>query len=372
MSSANHQTPARAGRPNAKKPMSKKKKITLISTISAVTLLVIGALVAVAVSNWDEYRQLSADRKTVATCNGYDIPYEELRFVTLFYKDMLADKYGADIWTDPAKAEEHRAELESLVKENLNENYVVMTTCDSLSIPTEGKEVDKYVDDQMKLLREEIGSSKEYRKWLDEHWMTERYLRFSIAVSYLESAIYYTLLDNNLYAFRQDNIEEFKTYVETSDNYVRTIHVFIENVEGEDPAANLAEAKRISDELRAESDPETRLEKLNEYIGSKVNDDLYSVSGHGYYFTQGEMDEDYERASFALDVYDVSEPVVCSGGNFVIMRLTPEADYIEKNAQTLLNNYHSVALGMYQDQYRKDCTVVFNEYGQSIDLVALN
>ena len=369
MSSAHNQISARSG---GKRPMSKKKKIAVIASISAVAAVVIGVIVGVAVSNWDEYRQISADRKTVATCNGYEIPYEELRFVTLFYKDMLADKYGKDIWSDPAKAEEHRAELESLVKENLNENYVVLTTCESLSIPTESREMDEYVDDQMKILRDEIGSTKEYKAWLDEHWMTEHYLRFSIGVSYLESATYYTLLDNNLYAFRQDNIDEFKTYVETSDNYVRTIHVFIENVEGEDRDANFAEAKRISDSLRAVSDPEERFKLMTDYIGSSTNDDLYSVSGHGYYFTQGEMDEEYERASFGLDIWDVSEPVVCSGGNFIIMRLAPEADYIEKNAQTLLNNYHSVALGMYQDQYRKDCVVEFNEYGQSIDLVALN
>ena len=355
----------------AKKPMSKKKKIIAIVSVIAVVAIVIGVIVAVTVSNWDEYRQLAADREVVATCNGYEIPYEELRFVTMFYKDSLADKYGTHIWDDPATAEQYRGELEALVKEHLNENYVVLTTCDSLMIPTDSKEIDKYVDDQMDSLRDSFESKKEYEAWMAEHWMTEHYMEFSIGVSYLESAIYYTLLDNNLYAFRQDNIEEFKEYVLTSENYVRTIHVYIENVEGEDPAANLARAKAISEELRAISDPDDRRYRMNDFIGSSVNDDLLSVSGDGYYFTQGEMDEEYERAAFGLEIGEVSEAVACSGGNFVILRLEPEAEYIEKNAQTLLNNYHSVALGMYEDQYRDKCVVEFNDYGKSIDLVAM-
>ena len=159
--------------------------------------------------------------------------------------------------------------------------------------------------------------------------------------------------------------------MEFSGNYIRTIHVYIENVEGEDPAENLAKARDISNALRDLSDFQDRLALMNEYIGSSVNDDFQSISGDGYYFTRGEMDEDYEQVAFGLEIGEVSEPVVCSGGNFVIMRLTPEEDYIVKNSQNLLNNYHSVALGIYEEQFRPDCVVQFNEYGQSIDLVTL-
>ena len=352
-------------------PKSKKKKVITISIVVAVVLIVIGVVAAIVISSWDEYQQLAADREVVATCNGYEIPYEELRFVTMFYKDMLCDKYGADIWDDPATAEEHREELEALVMENLNENYVILAACRSLSISTSGKVIDDYVDKQMKELRDSFDSKKAFQDWMDEHWMTEHYMRFSIGISFLESGIYETLLEYDMYAYSQDNMQEFKEYVLSSGDYVRTIHVYIENVEGEDPAANLAKAQEISDALKAVADVEERRALMSEYIGSVVNDDLYSISGDGYYFTRGEMDEDYENAAFDLELGETSDPVVCSGGTFVIMRLVPEEDYITKNAQTLLNNYHSVAVGVYEDQYRPDCVVVLNEYGQSIDLVAM-
>lgn len=349
----------------------KKRKTIAIISIVAVVLVVIGVVVAVTVANWEEYQQVAADRQTVATCNGYEIPYEELRFVTLFYKDMLKDEYGENIWDDPASAEKYRAELEELVKENLNENYVVLSTCRNLGIPTQGSEINEYVDGQLKEIRDSFDSRKDYKKWLDEHWMTEHYLRFSIAISYLESAIYYTLLDNDLYQYRHDNIDEFLDYVEFGGEYVRVVHVYIKNEDGDDFASNLAKAQQVSDELQAITDPDERRTKMSEFIGSAINEDLYSVSTDGYYFTRGEMDEDYENAAFDLDIGDVSNPVVCSGGNFVLMRLPLEEEYIIKNAQKLLNNYHSVALGIYEDQFRPDCIVHFNEYGSGIDLVAL-
>ena len=355
----------------AKQPpkKSKTKKIVIIAVIAAVVAVVVGTIVAITMKNWDEYQQLAADRQTVATCNGYEIPYEELRFVTLFYKDSLETKYGAGIWDDPATAEQYREELETLVFENLNENYIILSACKNLSIPTEGKDIDEYVNNQIKQLVNSFPSETEYENWLAEHWMTEHYMRFSIGVSYLESAIYYALLDNDLYKYRQDNIREFMDYVEFSGNYVRTTHIYIENVDGEDPAENLAKAQDIYHALDNCASFQERLDLMNEYIGSTVNDDLQSVSGHGYYFTRGEMAEEYEAAAFDLEIGEVSEPVVCSGGNFVIMRLTPESEYITQNAQTLLNNYHSVALGIYEEQFREVCDVQFNEYGQSIDLV---
>ena len=202
--------------------------------------------------------------------------------------------------------------------------------------------------------------------------MTEHYMRFSIGISYLESAIYYYLLDNNLFTYSMNNAAEFRDYVENSmENYARTIHVFIENEEGEDPAANLSEAQKISDTLRSIENPQERRDRIGDYIGSAVNDDLMSVTGDGYYFTRGEMDEAYEEASFGLAIGEVSQPVVCSGGTFVIMRLYPDAEYIKSHLQDLLNGYHGVAVGLYEEQFRENCEVVFNEYGKSIDLVSL-
>ncbi len=365
----------------AKKRISKKWIIIIVSVV--VVLAIIGTIVAICspdtvmmtfnIFNWDEYRQLAADRKTVAVCNGYEIPYEELRFVTLFYKNYLADIHGEKIWDDPATAETYREELEKLVIENLNQNYIVLSACKQLGISTSGSTIDNYVDTQISALKSEFESKKAYKKFLAEQGMTEHYLRFSFSIGFLESAIHYTMLDNDMYEYRyEDNHLDFIDHVMESGEYVRTLHVFIENVEGEDPAVNLAQAQEVSDKLQAAPAGEERRNLLSEYIGSALNDDLLSVTGDGHYFMRGEMVEAYENAAFELEIGEVSEPVVCSGGNFVIMRLEPEEEYVSKNVRDIMDAYYGVCLNEYIENFRPGCEVYYTEYGKTLDILEID
>lgn len=315
----------------------------------------------------------SNDKKTVAVCNGYDIPYEELRFIAAFYKDYLKDIYGETIWDNAETAEKYRGELETLVMENLNQNYVVLSACRQLGIDTDNSTIDNYVNEQIALLKDELGSKKAYKEFLAEERMTDRFFRFSLSINFLESAIHYTLLDSDMYPYRIDeNAAEYKEYVKSSGEYVRILHVYIENKEGEDAAANLLRAQEISNELRSISDVAERRRRLGEYIGSAENDDFMTVTGDGYYFTKGEMDEIYEEAAFKLNIGDVSEPVVCSGGNFIMMRLEPDEEYIANNVTTLLNSYHMVCLNNYIQQFRPDCAVALTDYGKTLDFLNLD
>lgn len=311
--------------------------------------------------------------QVVATCNGYEIKYEELRFVTMLYKDTLANTYGADIWDDPAAAEAHREELETLVLRHLNENYIILTACAANFVDMSAKNIENYVSDEIdKFITSGFDGKKSgYRKWLREHWMSESYFEFSLRVNYLESVLFYTMLDNKRFEFTTDNIDEFVAYVENSPEYARTIHIYIANEAGEDPDANLDAAQRIALELQGIADPSARLKRMHEYIGSKINDDYETVSSNGYYFTRGEMEEAYEDATFALPVGGVSDAFRCSGGSFVVMRLQPEADYVVFNSAKLLQNYQSAALGAYEESFRDVCTVVLNELGTSIDLTKM-
>ncbi len=353
---------------NTKKRRLKTWIIVLISVV-----IVLGIAVGLILANLDEFKKFSQDRKVVAVCNGYEIPYEELVFLTSFYKQELADKYGDHIWDDPDTAEQYREELETLVKNNLNQNYVVLSAAKQLGIKTSGDTIDNYVDQQVELLTKECGGEKAYKKFLSEQHMTEHYLRFTFSTEYIKSAIHYTLLDNDIYEYRyEDNASDFMQYVLESGNYVRTLHVYIANEEGEDPAANLAQAQKVSDALQAAETVEERRELLGEYIGSTLNDDYTIVTGDGYYFTRGEMTEEYEKASFALDIGETSAPIVCGGGTFVIMRLAPEAEYVENNVKELMNAYYGVCLGEYMEQFRPSCDVFYTEYGQTLDLLDLD
>ena len=354
----------------AKKKKSRRVKPWVIVVIAVA--LVLCTVAGVVAFNFNTWRQNAQNRKTVAVCNGFEIPYEELRFLTVFYKTQMAEQYGDDIWDNPAVAETYREKLEKLVKDNLNQNYVVLSAAKQLGIATSSKTVDNYIDQQIDALKAECGSTKAYKKFLNENGMSESYLRFTLSVGFVESAIHYTLLDSDSYQFRyEDNANEFVKHVLTSGEYVRTLHVYIENAAGEDPAANLATAQKISDNLKDAESISARRSMLSTYIGSEINDDLMTVTGDGYYFTRGEMVQAYEDASFALEIGEVSDPVVCSGGNFVIMRLEPEETYVQNNLKELMDAYYGVCLNDYIEVFRPMCDVFFTEYGKTLDLLTI-
>lgn len=313
------------------------------------------------------------NQRPVGVCGSFDVPYEELRFVTMLYKQTLADKYGEGIWDDPASAEAHRAELEAKVMEHLKENYVILTACRERGLDTDSDAADNYVEDQIdKMIQESFGGKTSgYKDFLAEQHMTDHYFRFALKVSYMESALFYAMQDGGEFAYTKNNLTEFIDYVLTSRDYARIVHVFIRNDEGEDPADNLREAQNVTLALRAVHNTEQRVTVMNQYVGSSVNDDMDMVTKDGYYFTYGEMDETYEKAAFALEIGDVSDPVECRGGYFVMLRLAPEDAYVMANSSTLLTNWQSARMGFIEDSYRAACEVILNEEGAAIDLVSM-
>ena len=362
--------------PPVKKQKLSKKKKQLIVTISVIVMAVIllsGTLAVVLHTGSEDYKKLAADRKTVATCNGFEIPYEELRFLSHLYKESLEFSYGEGIWDDPATAEQYRAELESLIMENLNENYLILSACKERNIDTESKEKKEYVNKEMaKLLKNDFGGDeKEMREWIESQGMTENYLRFCIGVEYLQSSLYYDLLDGGtFYKYDVSSIDAFMNYVMTSENYARTIHVFVQNDEGDDIEANRQKAQTMYEHLIAEGDVTERQKLMSTYIGSANNDDL-QITGDGYYFTYGEMEKAYEEAAFALEENGVSEVVETVDGFYVIMRLAPDEKYVMLHAQTLLSYYQSAAMGAYIETFDDECKAELNEYGKSLDLLNL-
>ena len=348
--------------------MKKQARVWERLTAMAMVLMLLVTVLPGCTSRADQENQ-----RVIGESGGFDVLYEELRFVTLLVKDAMQGEYGEDIWDDAETAESYRAELEERVMDKLRANYLVLSVCASYSIDTESDEADNYVDQQIDdLITQECdGKTSKYKEYLAENNLTDHYQRFALRVSYLESVLYYTLESNGYFSYTTENIGDFVEYVLNSSDYARTIHVYLRNDEGESPEQNLAEAEKITQALRAVAGTAKRQEVMNSYVGSALNDDLSMVSTDGYYFTRGEMDEIYEENTFSLKVGEVSDPFLCGSGYYVVMRLAPEEEYVMQNTSTLLAYYQSAQMGLLEDSRAEACRVVLNEYGQSIDLVAM-
>ena len=375
MSHHNNKSVLPASKDNVSKSKKTRRIITVVIIVAA-TLALLGGTLAILFTNGvfgnsEDYKKLAKDRKTVATCNGYDIPYEELVFLTTLYKKSLAFSYGEDIWDDPVTAEQYREELETLVMENMNNNYLILSTCRYLSIDTESSLVEEYVDEQMAnmLKNDYAGDKAKMKEELGKDGITEHYMRFLIGVEYLQSTIYYTLLDNDLYDYSTKNKDAFIDYVLTSKDYARTIHYYVRNDEGDDVETNRAKAQNVVDKVREATTYTDRIDRMHTFM--KYSEDTQMVSTNGYYFTRGEMEQVYEDAAFALESTHVSDVIELNGGFFVIMRLDPEREYVSANYKTLLQNYQSAAMGAYIQRFEEDCQVVLNDYGKSLDFLNL-
>lgn len=348
-----------------KKPTNKNKKvvITAIVCLCAVAL-VIGVIAAVNIS-----RDMK-NQKTVGTCGAYDIPYEELRYVTSFYKNELELKYGAGIWDSADTAEKYESELEELVVANLNENYAILTICESYGIETDSDEISEYVDNVISgMIENDFGGEKgDYKKFLEDASITERQFKFSIKMEYLRSAVFKMVVDKKIdIDYTTENISEFIDFTQDKDSYARTVHVYIKNDKSDKKDQNLNIANMISERVSEIKDADDRLAKMHEYIG-RYSEDFKMTTTDGAYFAKNEMDEVYEGHAFELDINGVSQAFECTDGYYVIMRLEPDIDYVTENAITLLQNYQSAQMGLLIQRYRDNYPAVLNEYGKSINL----
>ncbi len=356
-----------------------KQKNKLLRTLACAMALLMLALALCSCS--DEIKPVESseqEMRVVGKCDEYDIYYEELRFVTNTYKAQLEQKYGKGIWDDARTAEKYRGELEQLVMENLKANYAILTGCKNLMVNTNDKEIDEYVQEQIELLVNQStaeggfgGDFDAYLQWLADNGLTDHYLRFVYRASYLESAMYYALVDGGIFEYGEKNFSEYLDYVLAGEEYARTIHVYIP-VEDESKRDSYYDtAKAIADELAECTDDDERYSLMCQHIGSAVNKDL-TITQAGYYFTYNEMGEEYENAAFALDEYEVSGVVEYSGGYYVIMRMPIEELHVLMYGEQLLQYYQSAKMGEYQDGIKENMTVELNEYGKSLDLTNLD
>lgn len=308
------------------------------------------------------------EQTVVGTCAGYDVLYEELRFVTLTYKDMLESTYGEGIWDDPTTAEKYRSELEELVNRNLLNNYAVLAACnyymgDAMRAGAmEDKDIVAAVDAQIEEMIASYNSKGEYRKDLEEQHLTEHFLRFTLTVAQIENELLH-VLTQDLGLIEND----LKTFVEwlKNGNGVYVQHIFVRNDQGEDKEANRQKAESIRTQLAA--DP-TQLSKM---LGNtEIDDDYYNVDP--YYIVRDVYIQSMEDAAFALKhVGDVSNIVETDEGYYILVRMEDSEQILLSKSPALLQSYQWAKVEQIVDGFRTDLSIAYNDYGKSLDLLTI-
>ncbi|MBQ4327066.1 MAG: peptidylprolyl isomerase [Clostridia bacterium] len=298
--------------------------------------------------------------KTVMTLDGQDIYFEELRYLTLNARRDMEYKYGKNCFADPQKGAEYKTELEDFVWKNLKKNAVIMTYARKLGIDENSDDVKKAVQDAVDSLADQAGGKDGYLKQLEENFMTDHLLRYNLQASQVLTLLQIKMIESNVI----DGSDEAAKAAMEGDDFIRTLHVYIQNDEGEDIEANRQKAQTALDELNSG-------EKLTRVIG-RYSEDFYMTTTDGYYFTYGEYDEAYEETAFSLNIGEHSGIVETSTGFFIICRLEKENEYIEKNFEALKERYLYAAAEAVLSQRSLEATIAMTDFGKSLDLTEIN
>ena len=333
--------------------MKRSKKLLAAVLATVLLLSVLGACTPA---------EVKAQQRPIGTCAGYDVLYEELRYVTLSYKDILASAYGETIWDTPESAEQYREELERVVWQMMRNNYAVLAACQDY-ISKEDMESDLFDDAVDAVIDEAIeayGGEEAFREEMEKLYMTENLVRFCQYVAKLEYELLCVLADD-LNVIENDK-DDFIAWVRDG-NGVYVQHIFIENDEGEDIEENRAKAEQV----RAQLQSGTSIASL---VGTSVNEDLKNVQP--YYIIKDVYVREMEDAAFAMEhVGDVSAVVETANGFYVMQRLEDTGNTLTAKAEELLRSYQMALLEDFINGYKDDLVIELNEYGKSIDLLSI-
>lgn len=296
------------------------------------------------------------DLTPVAIVNSRPVTYEELRYITVNFKKDMEAKYGEGIF----EGDEYRAELEKNVFSSLKKYPVLEAMLEEYGIDTSDKEVAEYVVSYINDFAESLGGKEQYKTQLEENGMTDHYLRHMLTLEACREKLRQAFCVKGII----DDSPETALKAIESDEFIRTLHVYVSNDEGEDIEANRKKAEKALAELDAG-------EKLTTVIG-RYSEDYLMTTTDGYYFTHSEYEKAYEDAAFALKVGEHSGVVEGENGFFVIARLEKEEAYIKKNFDTLKERYIYVKFDEILTKAENDAEFSLTEFGKNIDLAKIN
>ena len=285
--------------------------------------------------------------RTVALCAGYEVPYEELRYLTLSCRDLLKERDDAP----QEDSAEYRAELERMIPEKLAEDYTVLALAKTY-LPErspDDSDILAYVDTAVEEAIELSGGKSEFKNYLKSVYMTEHLLRFHLACAKIEEELTDAI-------FRGSELENESAFAEWLDagNYARVRRI---------TAPDAETAERIRQRLNAGSGPE-------EAVTGETGVDLTA----GFYLVRGlAEDAELEAEAFALErVGSVSGVTQTADGYRVLVRLDNDPDrMMALQASGYRNRLRQVRLDEILAQVADSVTVEWTAYGAGIDLLTV-
>lgn len=346
-----------------------KKRLSYIASAAALVLACLILFTGCA-SGIKPIKSTEEEARVIGTIAGRDVRYEELRYLTLNFKNELETAYGEKIWDDPAKAEKYRAELEDLVWNQIVSDYYAVIAMADYFYTGGGAEgmfgaeaIQSAVQAAVDKQAEECGGGKKnYAAGLREINMTDWLFRFYLTAEECAQELFYIIYDDLEMIDGSDAAIE--SYMH-SDKFLRTNHIYLEGRTEE----NRALAEKLQKQLAGSPDPANEIILLK----GRYCADYTMTTTHGAYYARSTSDygTSYENAAFALKVGEVSGVVEALSGYYVILRLPVEDSYLKENFEDFKSDILWSEFNVKLAEYKDKLSLELNEYGKSIDLLEI-
>ena len=353
---------------------TKRKIAAGIIGVGALSLIIFAIIIFVFdLGPLREIPRSEEEARVVGECEGYEVYYDELRYLTLLYREELDAKYGKYDTLSADKKAEYEAELDLIVGEEIKRNYVILALCEQYGVDTDSSEARAYVKEAIEDLVDELESRDKYAEWLETNNLTDALVRFIYKTDYLEKELLEELTKSGeVIEFTAANLDQFVAFVMEEEIYAKVIHVYYprEHFLYNDRGTSME--KEVSRALQKINDATTDSERYNamkSLIGNAPYVQGYSVEGIGSYITYGQMHEDFEKATFALEDWECSDVVELEEGCYIIMRMPKVRDEVARKAYELVEYYRYAILKQLKDAKQDNITFNGNDYFDGIKLV---
>lgn len=252
------------------------------------------------------------DTTVLMTVGGIEVTAEQYRFICMKNATILAGDDKEYFTGD--EGELHLKELEAAVERELRLYYAVETLAKKYGVKL-SKDDKSLIKEELKSLRAESDSKKEYYEWLERSYMSENIFYVQTANYYLERNLFYHIIDEQNGILKMSDEQLLK---DVEEHFYAAGQILIKN-DSHNPENTL---ETVMTALENGSD---FYELTQKYSGDTIKDVRY--------FTKGEMQDYFEEAVKALEIGEISKPIRSDIGIHIIKREPIDKAYVNKNME---------------------------------------
>ncbi|MCI8590594.1 MAG: hypothetical protein HFE77_07800 [Clostridiales bacterium] len=296
-----------------------------------------------------------SNQDIVMTIDGHDICYAEFRYYFLAELNLL----GQDTWSSFTNEEKQSFSEEKVVHDLLFERSAAKlaeqhgVTLDKQEI--EG--IESYIQEAINNAQGEDAFTHE----LEKLYLTPSLYRFITFQDQLMTKLYSFYTNEATTPLKADDAAIVKAAQDGELIHIK--HIFIKN----DPDDNIEQNEVLAQTIyeKAKSG-----ESFEELISQYSEDPALEQEPDGVHIFRHEMNDAFDQAAFSLEIGEMSQvvPVYSDtySGFHILKRYEPDSAYVDKNMNTLRQNYMASQFYSEIEKLASKANITFKEKLQTL------